>query len=240
MPRSFIEEAICPSCDARGLEFNSETIDLPFLGPSLETLLRCHACGYRHNDYVLTREREPSRVSYRVATADDMMVRVVRGSSGTIRIPELGISIEPGDGSEAFISNVEGILVRVERVLDQLHRDAEEPGMRQRIESLQETLGAMRTGAAAPVTLILEDPFGNSRILHEDALVEVLSAEEAGQLHVGGLVVLTQAQVEHAGNEGAPGEMPAAGDATEGSAGDGADDDHAPGRGAKPDEGQTK
>lgn len=193
---SFIEEAICPACDGRGLEFTSETIDLPFLGPSLETLLRCHQCGYRHNDYVLTRERQPSRVSYLVQAADDMMVRVVRGSSGTIRIPELGISIEPGNGSEAFISNVEGILARVERVLDQLHRDAEEPEMRGRIEALQERMGAMREGKAPPVTLILEDPFGNSRILHEDAVVESLTPEEAGRLQVGGTVILTQEQVE--------------------------------------------
>jgi zinc finger protein len=200
--RTFIEEALCPACGHKGLEFTSETIDLPFLGPSLETLLRCHECGYRHNDFVLTREREPTRVTFTVQRADDMMVRVVRGSSGTIRIPELGIAIEPGTASEAFISNVEGILTRVERVLDQLHRDAEDDALRARIEGLQETLGAMRDGRAPPVTLVLEDPFGNSRILHEDAHVEVLSREEADKLQVGGTVFLTQAQVDRLGEGG--------------------------------------
>jgi zinc finger protein len=53
---------------------------------------------------------------------------------------------------------------------------------------LQETLGLMRDGKAPPVTLILEDPFGNSRILAEGAVVEELSEEEAGQLKVGMLV----------------------------------------------------
>ncbi|MHB8634606.1 MAG: ZPR1 zinc finger domain-containing protein [Thermoplasmatota archaeon] len=190
MPRSTIAEATCPACDAKGLEFTSETIDLPFLGPSLETLLQCLKCGYRHNDYILTTQRAPTRVSHTVSTAADMSVRVVRSSSGTIRIPELGVTIEPGVSSEAFVSNVEGVLVRIEAVLDQLYRDADDPESKQRIEALLARMGAMREGAAPPATLILEDPFGNSRILHPDARVEALPPEEADRLKVGALVIL--------------------------------------------------
>ncbi|MFO1536204.1 MAG: ZPR1 zinc finger domain-containing protein [Thermoplasmatota archaeon] len=186
--RTRLDEAICPACGGVGLDYNAEQIDLPFLGTSLETLMQCEACGYRHTDFVLTDSHEPTRVSYRVATGDDMMVRVVRSSSGTIRIPELGITIEPGVASEAFVSNVEGILVRIERVLDQLGRDAEDPEQLERVMQLQETLGLMRDGKAPPVTLIFEDPFGNSRILAEDAVVEPIPEEEAGKLKVGMLV----------------------------------------------------
>ncbi|HUR61432.1 MAG TPA: ZPR1 zinc finger domain-containing protein [Candidatus Thermoplasmatota archaeon] len=188
MVRSRIDEAICPACGGRGLDYAGEEIDLPFLGKSLETLLQCEACGYRHTDFVLTDVHEPTRVKYTVATGDDMMARVVRSSSGTIRIPELGVTIEPGVASEAFISNVEGVLVRIERVLDQLGRDAEEPEMRERIMELQDRLGLMRDGKAPPVTLMLEDPFGNSRILAEGAIVEPIPPEEAGELKVGMLV----------------------------------------------------
>ncbi|HEX2066516.1 MAG TPA: ZPR1 zinc finger domain-containing protein [Candidatus Thermoplasmatota archaeon] len=186
--RTRIDEAICPACSGRGLDYTAEQIELPFLGDSLETLLQCSACGYRHTDFVLTASHAPTRVKYTVATGDDMMVRVVRSSSGTIRIPELGIHIEPGVASEAFVSNVEGILVRVERVLDQLGRDAEDPAQQERIVQLQETLGLMRDGKAPPVTLIFEDPFGNSRILADGAVVEQMSEEEAGELKVGMLV----------------------------------------------------
>lgn len=187
--RSFLDEAICPGCRAKGLEYNAEEVELPFMGPSLETLLRCLECGYRHTDFILTVEHAPTRVTYTVATEADMSVRVVRSSSGTIRIPELGILIEPGIQSEAFVSNVEGILVRVERVLDQLLRDAEDDETRQRIVELMERMGQMRDGKAEPATLILEDPFGNSRILSPNAVVETLSADEADKLHVG-MVVL--------------------------------------------------
>lgn len=188
MVRTTIPEAICPACQAVGLEYTAEQVDLPFMGNSLETMLRCDKCGYRHADFVLTEHREPTRYTYDVRRAEDMMVRVVRSGSGTIRIPELGITIEPGVASEAFVSNIEGILVRVERVLDQLGRDAEDEASRTRIMDLQDTLGALRVGTGPPVTVILEDPFGNSAILGEGARHEPIPEAEADQLKVGMLV----------------------------------------------------
>jgi zinc finger protein len=170
------------------MEYTAETVDLPFLGPSLETMIRCEACGYRHTDFVLTQSHEPMRYSYAIAKADDMMVRVVRSATCTIRIPELGIHIEPGTVSEAFISNIEGIIVRVERVLGQLGKDVEDAETDQRIAELAAVLQAMREGKAPPATLIFDDPFGNSRILGEGATATPLSPEEASKLQVGMLV----------------------------------------------------
>ncbi len=185
MPRTRIDDAICPACGAKGLTFNAEQIDLPYLGKSLETMLRCEACGYRHTDFVLTDMKDPTRVSYRVTEAEDMSVRVVRSSSGTVRIPELGIVIEPGLTSEAFISNIEGIVVRIERVLSQLHNDASSDDERAKIEALQNLFAAMREGKADPVTIVLEDPFGNSHILADKAVSEPIPEEEAKKLKVG-------------------------------------------------------
>jgi zinc finger protein len=183
--RTVIPDAVCPACAKVGLEYTAEQVDLPFLGQSLETMLRCEACGYRHTDFILTATHEPMRHSVRVATAADMSLRVVRSSSGTIRIPELGIHIEPGMASEAFISNVEGVLVRVERVLAQILKDAEDEDARLRIVELQQTMLRMRDGQAEPVTLILEDPFGNSRILGDAVRSEPIPPEEAEKLKVG-------------------------------------------------------
>lgn len=182
---TFLDEAVCPACSAQGMEYTAQEIDLPFLGNSLETMLRCDVCGYRHTDFVLTTNHAPTRYVHRVATADDMSVRVVRSSSGTIRIPELGILIEPGVASEAFISNIEGVLVRVERVLRQLLRDADDEDGRLRIVELQQTLERMREGRAEPVTLIVEDPFGNSKILGDGTTMEPIPPEEAETLKVG-------------------------------------------------------
>lgn len=188
MPRTTIEEAICPACDGRGLEYTTETVDLPFMGKSLQILLRCLVCGYRHHDFVLTEHREPTRYQYTVTKAEDMSVRVVRSSSGTVRIPELGISIEPGIASEAFVSNIEGILVRVERVVGQLLRDADTDEIRGKVTDLLDVMLALREGKGPAVTVIIEDPFGNSAILGEGATHERIPDAEADQLKTGMLV----------------------------------------------------
>lgn len=185
MVRTTIDDAVCPACQTKGMEYNAETIDLPYLGESLETMLRCGACGYRHVDFVLTQTKDPTRHSYDVRTEDDMTVRVVRSASGTIRIPELGIDIEPGVASDAFITNIEGILNRIDRVLHQLHNDAQEPDVLKRVEAMQETLVALRAGTGPEVTLVIEDPFGNSAIADDRARVETLSPEEAAELQTG-------------------------------------------------------
>jgi zinc finger protein len=185
VPRTTLDDASCPACQSRGLEYNAETIDLPYLGESLETMIRCNACGYRHTDFILTASKEPTRHSFTIAKEDDMMIRVVRSASGTIRIPELGIMIEPGIASEAFISNIEGILVRVERVLSQLFNDAETTETKHKVEALQDTLISMRGGGAPPVTLVFEDPFGNSAILDPATVIETIPADEAEQLKTG-------------------------------------------------------
>lgn len=179
---------MCPACQSRGLEYNAETVDLPYLGESLETMIRCPACGYRHTDFILTETKDAIRVSYPIRDADAMSVRVVRSSSGTIRIPELGIDIEPGVASDAYITNVEGILVRIESVLDQIHRDSEDPQQKLAVEKMLATFHAMREGKAESMTLVIEDPFGNSAIVAKETKVEKLSAEEAERLKTGAFI----------------------------------------------------
>ena len=113
------------------------------------------------------------------------MVRVVRSSSGTIRIPELGVLVEPGVASEASIAKIEGILVRVERFLEQLVRDADDGPERARAAVLVERMGRLREGKGGPVTVILEDPMGTSSILAEGANSERIPDDEASGLKLG-------------------------------------------------------
>ncbi len=170
------------------MDYSAEQIDLPYLGESLETMLRCEQCGYRHTDFVLLETKDPTRVRHPIEEPDDMSVRVVRSSSGTVRIPELGIDIEPGVASEAFISNIEGVLVRIEAVLGQLERDSDDPETLQRIRDLQDTLHGTRTGDAPPLTMVIEDPFGNSAIIGNKAIKESIPEEEAAHLKTGTFV----------------------------------------------------
>ena len=85
-------------------------------------------CGFRHSDTILLTQKEPVRFTLQVTSIEDLDARVIRSSSGTIRIPELGVDIEPGFASESYISNVEGVLDRIEGVVGFATRSAREAG----------------------------------------------------------------------------------------------------------------
>jgi zinc finger protein len=104
----------------------------------------------------------------RVESVEDLSIRVVRGSSGAIEIPDLGVRIDPGPACEAFVSNVEGILLRVIQVVEQML-----PGLQgseqESAVTLLNRIGEVREGKL-PVTLIIEDPCGNSAIVSGKAV----------------------------------------------------------------------
>lgn len=99
-----------------------------------------------------------------ISSLDDLNTIVVRSSFGTIEIPELGISVEPKRG-EAFISTVEGVLKRVENVVKMLSRDVE-GARKKRADAVLKRIEAIKSGEAS-MTLIIDDPAGNSAIISD-------------------------------------------------------------------------
>jgi len=99
------------------MQFNWETQEIPYFGEAMVIAGVC-TCGFRHSDTILLGQKEPARFTLQVTDPDDMDARVIRSSSGTIRVPELGVNVEPGHASESYVSNVEGVLSRIEDVVD--------------------------------------------------------------------------------------------------------------------------
>jgi len=185
----------CPACKAPGSLFmRTFEHDVAYFGRTLETSLSCHACGWRHVDFFVAEQKEPVRYTLTVETPEDLVARVVRSNSGTIRVPEIGFSAEPTAKSEAYVSNVEGVLDRVEMVFDFARRfHADDPEKRAIAERGLERIAAARR-LEATLTLVLEDPFGNSGIASERAKRVVLTPEEAASLETG-LIVFDKADI---------------------------------------------
>ena len=162
----------------------SMALDLPYFGDALQTTVLCLDCGFRHADVLLTREGAPTRHTFRVGDAKDLRARVVRSSSATVRVPEIRAVMEPGPRSEAFISNTEGVLHRFRDIFGFLARNANTGRRRHAAERSLDRLAAMIEGRE-PFTIVLEDPFGNSAILHEDSEVRPLTAREVRSLKTG-------------------------------------------------------
>lgn len=174
-------DAACPVCGHEPLTLRSLDLELPYFGGALQTTLLCGACGYRHGDLLLTRHRQPLRITLRVEHPDQRSARVARSSSGTVRIPELGASMEPGPRAEAFVTNVEGVVRKFLDIVRGQEAVADSPAARDRLAAVRARIEGMIEGRE-PFTFVLEDPTGNSEVLHKDAIRETLSAEEAARL----------------------------------------------------------
>lgn len=158
----------CPVCES-DIEFIYETDTIPYFSDILIISTLCQGCGYRYTDIQPLRGGEPARWEVRVQSEEDLSVRVVRSAGSHIRIPELGVAIDPGPACEGFVSNVEGVLDRVAKVARTLLSGSDDPSERERGEAFLQKIADVKAGSL-PVTLIIEDPCGNSAIISEKAV----------------------------------------------------------------------
>jgi len=177
---------LCPSC-GRELKVVVSTYDVPFFGNVLLTSISCE-CGFKHADSVVVGEKEPVRYTIKISR-ENLFTKVIRSTSGTIRIPEIGVAVEPGPASQAFITNLEGVLDRVESVVRTAMRwNSEDEEKVKRCKWILERIRNTIEGDEE-LTLILEDPLGNSLIVSDDAFKEIMSQEEAQKLKTGMTII---------------------------------------------------
>ncbi|MGD1005268.1 MAG: ZPR1 zinc finger domain-containing protein [Methanoregulaceae archaeon] len=156
----------CPSC-SNEIEHIYQTEDIPYFSELLIISAQCPTCGYRYVDTQILKSAEPCCHEFSITTSEDLNVRVVRSMSGTIKIPEFGVQIDPGPACEGFVTNIEGVLDRIENVVKAalLWTEKEE---NKNAQVLLERIDQARKGNVL-FSLIIEDPSGNSAIISEKA-----------------------------------------------------------------------
>ena len=116
-----------------------------------------------------------------------LSVRIVRSSSCTVKIEELGLEVDPGGATTGYVSNVEGVLNRFEGAVQLMYRQSisyDEKDIIEKCESLLERINLVKSGDLV-VKIVLLDPMGHSQILHRDASSRDLTAEELDELEIG-------------------------------------------------------
>jgi len=156
----------CPTCRKNSLQLTESVENVDYFGPVLLTTVFCGICGYRDTDVALTSVKEPSVMSAQIASDKDLAMKIVKSSSATIRMPELGVSITPRTSAQGFVTNVEGILDRIQGVLEGMIPSLSQR-RRRRARSVLAKLKKAREGKLSFV-VELKDPLGNSAIIGSD------------------------------------------------------------------------
>lgn len=156
----------CPSC-SKEIEYRYQTEDIPYFSDILIISANCPHCGYRYVDTQILKSAEPSKHTLIVTRVEDLAARVIRSMTASIAIPELGVEIDPGPACAGFVTNVEGVLDRIEQVVIGAEREGDQI-QKENARALLNKITQAREGKI-PLTIIVSDPSGNSAIVSEKA-----------------------------------------------------------------------
>ena len=153
----------CPACESQSMLSSQTEYEVEHFGAVLLSVSRCGRCGYRHSDVMALTNREPVELRTEVRSLEDLNIRVIKSGTATVSVPEFGATITPGQYSEGYISNVEGILGKIEDALTFMLNTAQG----QRLKRGKAMLRKMRAArdSRPRFTLVIKDPLGNSAIV---------------------------------------------------------------------------
>jgi zinc finger protein len=137
--------------------------EVEHFGAVLLSMSKCGRCGYRHSDVITLTNRQPVELRTEVRSLEDLSIRVIKSGTATVSIPEFGATITPGQYSEGYISNVEGILSKIEDALTFMLNTAKGRKLKKG-EAMLKKMQAARDSNPR-FTLVIKDPLGNSAIV---------------------------------------------------------------------------
>lgn len=174
----------CPVCSCKNsMIVITKTENIPYFGRIMESTARCHECGYRHSDVICIDQKEPVKYILNV-NKSNLNARVIKSQSATVSIPELGLKVEPGSGSQGYVSNIEGVLNRFHDAVKRALNLVEDEQSRENAFNILKEIEKIKNGENT-ATVLIEDPFGHSMIIHEDASKRELTPEEIKKLKTG-------------------------------------------------------
>ena len=181
-------EQPCPICFSdEGLTMIAHTSEIPYFGEHTQLTILCPSCGWKHTDFIPAEGKKPGAFSLEIEGIDMLSVRIIRSSSCTIKIEELGMEVEPGGATTGYVSNIEGVLNRFQGAVEMMYRQAKTSNEKETIrkcEALLEKINLVKNGNLM-VEITLLDPMGHSQILHENAVSRELTERELEELEVG-------------------------------------------------------
>lgn len=174
----------CPACSVEGKAKSiMKEIEIPHFGKVLETTIQCPECGFKHSDIIALEQNDPAKYVIEI-NKNNLSVRVVRSQSATVSIPEIGVKVEPGPKSEGYVTNIEGILTRfedaVKKALNLFDDEESQINAKNTLSMIEELKKGNGTA-----TLIMLDPFGQSKIVSENAEILEIPEEELHSLKTG-------------------------------------------------------
>ncbi|MFW5746755.1 MAG: ZPR1 zinc finger domain-containing protein, partial [Nanoarchaeota archaeon] len=165
-----LEGERCPICGKDSLTLMEARRDIPYFGVVYVFSMTCSECKYHKADLESEEEHDPVEVSITVDSEEDMNIRMVRSSMGEIKIPRM-MTIEPGEDADGFVTNIEGLLTRVKKMLEFERDNTDDKSDQKKLKNMLKKLQRVMWGQDS-LKITLKDPTGNSMIISEKAEIK--------------------------------------------------------------------
>ncbi len=173
-----LEKQKCPVCLKDTLTLTEDSSEIPYFGRVFIFSMKCEdsECNYHMSDVETEEKKDPTRYTLEVNSEKDMSIRIVKSSNGSVKIPQLKMSMEPGVASIGFVSNVEGLLDRFKKVIEDERNVTEDDEIKDNAKKLLKKIWKVKLGEL-PIKIIIEDETGNSAIISDKAKIEKLKTK---------------------------------------------------------------
>ena len=160
----------CPICGENTLTLTEMAREIPYFGLCHIFSMTCSSCHYHKADVEAEEDRGPVQYVLTIDSEEDLKIRVVKSSNATIKFGLIG-SVESGEASNGYVTNIEGLLNRLKRQIEHLRDAAQAEGDSAAAKKAKNHLKKLTRimWGQEPLKITMKDPTGNSAILSDKA-----------------------------------------------------------------------
>jgi len=158
----------CPICKKNSVAVTEETYNIPNFGRCFLMSMSCSNCHFYKADIESEETKPPCKYTFVIKDKKDLNVKVVKSSQATIKIPQLRLFVTSGPSSTGYFTNIEGILSRFKKIIEEQRDNAEDSDIKKKAKNLLKKLWKVECNDLE-LKIIIEDPSGNSAILSDKA-----------------------------------------------------------------------
>ena len=166
----------CPMCMKDTLTVYEYQTEVSHFGNAFLFSVECSNCGFKLSDVEFENSQNPVKWTFVVENEDDLRPLVVKSSQALVKLGNI-MKMEPGIGSDGFITTVEGLILRGKEILQQLYDSEEDKDEKKKIWDSIKKLNKVLWGDAK-LKITIEDPYGNSAIVSDKAKKEALKVKK--------------------------------------------------------------
>jgi len=172
-----MEKEICPFCHKKTMTLMEEEKEIPYFGKVFLFSMDCESCNFYKSDVEAAELQDPCKITFTVESEEDLKVRIVKSSSASISMPTIRMSQRPGPASIGFITNVEGLINRFQRIVEGERDNADDKDARKKAKNILKKFRKVKYGEDK-LKIVIEDPSGNSAIISDRAIVKKIKVKK--------------------------------------------------------------